>query len=84
MLMFPKEAGKIPINPADIEKCRKSLLPGQQVEIRVLEYDQDFRYRVICKKCTVEEKHRWLFVVRDQKGRRYAVTYVELIMQGRT
>lgn len=73
--------GKIPIYPADIEKCRQNLLIGQQVRIRIPEWDVDFRSRVMCRQCTVEEKHRWLFVARDRRGKRYAVTYVELIIQ---
>lgn len=73
---------KAPISPVEIERCRKKLKVGQQVTIRALEWDLDFRHRVIQRKCVVEEKHRWIFVVRDQRGRLHAVTYVDMIMQG--
>lgn len=74
--------GKIPIYPENIEKCRENLLVGQQVKLRIKEWDLDFRHREMCLQCTVEEKHRWLFVVRDRRGKRYTMTYVDLIMQG--
>lgn len=73
---------KHPIYPADIERCRKRLKTGQQVRIRVLEWDLDFRHRILCRECVVEEKHRWLFMARDRRGKRYVVTYVDLLIQG--
>lgn len=73
---------KVPIGLSDIEKCRKNLKVGQQVVIRVLEWELNCRHRMIHQHCVVEEKHRWIFVARDQRGKRYAVTYADMIMQG--
>lgn len=70
------------IKRMDIERCRRCLKVGQQVRIRVPGWDSDFRRTVLYRQCTVDEKHRWLFIARDQRGKRYAVTYVDMLMQG--
>ena len=73
---------KRPIRQTDIERCRKCLKVGQQVRLRVPGWGSDFRHTVLYRQCTVDEKHKWLFMARDQRGKRYAVTYVDMLMQG--
>lgn len=76
------ETEKHPIYPADIERCRENIRTGQQVRIKTRETDENFLKRTGYKICRVTEKHRWLFVAEDSKGRRYSTTYIDMIMQG--
>lgn len=70
---------KAPIYPVDIKKCRENLKIGQKVKIRILEWDLDLRQRTVYRMCTIEETHRWLFLAKDSRGRRYTVTYVDMM-----
>ena len=76
------EDGKHPIYPADIESCRENVQMGQKIKIRVQCIDADYCKRAVYRMCTVTEKHRWLFVAEDSKGRLYSMTWADMMMQG--
>jgi len=71
---------KQPINPMEVERYKKDLKIGQQVKIKVQRNDLESRTRTIYKICTVVEKYKWLFLAKDQKGKRYAVSYIEMMI----
>ena len=78
------EYEKHPIYPVEIEKYRDRITIGQRIRIRIESIDLDFKKITVHRLCTVVEKHRWLFVVTDSRGRKYAGTYIEQIIQGRS
>ncbi len=71
---------KQPILHMEVERYKKNLKIGQQVKIRVQRNDLESRTRTVYKICTVVEKHKWLFLVKAQKGKRYAVSYIEMMI----
>lgn len=73
---------KHPIYPEEIEQFRKSLQIGQQVMMNIPRIDSDLRMVTVHILCTVAEKYKWVFVVRDQKGRRHCETYINMMIQG--
>lgn len=72
---------KQPINQMEVERYKKNLKIGQQVKIRVQRNDLESRTRTIYKICTVVEKYKWLFLAKDQKGKRHAVSYIEMMIK---
>lgn len=72
---------KQPINPMEVERYKRNLRVGQQVKIRIQRNDLENRARTIYKICTVVEKYKWIFLAKDQKGKRYAVSYIEMMIK---
>lgn len=75
------EHEKHPIYQADIERCRKNIRTGQKIRMRIQGMDAEGCKRTVHKMCTVAEKHKWIFVAGDSRGRLYSASYIDMIMQ---
>lgn len=73
-----------PLYPAEIERYRESLEIGQKIRLRIREQDLDFRWKTTYRQCTIVEKHRWLFLVQDVRGKQYTMTYIDMMVKGGT
>lgn len=71
-----------PIYPAEIERYRESLQIGQKIILKIREQDLNFRWKTVYRQCTIIEKHRWLFLVRDTRGKLYTMTYIDMMVNG--
>ncbi len=76
------EYGKRPIRLTDIERYRRNIQTGQRIRIKVQSIDANYCKRITYRMCTVTEKHKWLLVAEDSKGRLHSATYIDMIMQG--
>ena len=74
---------KVPIMPEEIERYKSQLKIGDKVYIEIRDMDGDLVIRDQTIRCQVTEKYRWHFLGKDKNGRRYSMTYIEMIIKGR-